>query len=452
MKFIGSIMLCFASAGHAAQWQESQSGPLTPISPATEQAACPDMTGPAEYSGLRTDGGPLSRLAFDESGLHIWPAGAAISEHISLKGWDHAIQDVVSHWGWQHPSAADKSYQLFWHEPATQQLRAVSVQASPLQWQPRWSVNTAVLPAQLPALLRPQRLADDSSSDWLLLPGNTSVPVQLFDSQNGVPRLLPLPATPGNFALQPLTQDLNGDQAAERLFLLSSAGRLLQFDYQAKAGWQQHVVADLSGSGLVFDVSLQRFGGRWRHQDGHWLQGDVFVFIARKQQQYQLLAVLRPVGFSETVTIDKLSELSSAQNQAVLTAADTEASGRYGWSVPLAARPVTSAKLLAGVLYLPMTDQQNCRYPRYNQLAALQLYTGSAVYGSSQWALASPQTEPLRLAQNSETGFSLMAGTSVLLAELRTLSAGCVTCTELLSAQHMKGQQSLALYQAEQVH
>ncbi len=460
MKLICSFTLFVVSAVQAAHWQESLSGQLTQLSVASGQPACPELAGPASYSGIRTGGSQLTRLAFDEGGLHLWQADASSTEQVIVRGTDPDSPEVVSHWGWQPLSQSTGSYQVFWHEPATQQLRAVAVKAAPFTWQPLWSASAQVLPAQLPALLRPQRLADENGADWLLLPGNSSVPVQLFNSQTGVPRLLPLPAISGNFALQPLTQDLNGDQAAERLYLLSSDGQLLQVDYQVKAGWQSRVVADLSGSDLIFDVSLQRFAGRWRHQDGHWLQGDVFVMIGRKQQQYQLMAVLRPDGFADMVRFDDLSALPSLGADAVQAADATQkdspgaaagASG-HGWSVALAARPVTAAKLLAGVLYLPMTDQQSCRYPGYNQLAALQLYSGAAVYQQSQWQLAASLTEPLRLEQSSETGFNLVAGAALLLTELRTLSAACTDCTELLGPQHLQGRQPLALFQTEQVY
>lgn len=363
-------------------------------------------------------------------GLHIIP----LAQHAHI-----GAEDFSAPWGfqWRHGGQSNSDYQLVWHEPASQLLRTARITFTPLQWQPQWTASyTASASSWLPGWITAQKLADDPAQQWFVLPGDAQVPLRLFQSQSGVPKQLSISPSQGSFALLPIADDLDKDGLVERLYLLSEQGLLWQYDWRSGTGWQSRILADLRASGWRFNGSLQRFDARWLQSSG-WHQGDVFVMQARSAQDYRLL-VLRRSEPNQTFTF---SDIGTGAN---LMGA--------GWQTAMPSRPVSQVKVVAGVLYVPMKAETGCdEDTAYNQVLALQLYSGASVYDSSVLTLTQPIHKPLRLVQIQQQ-FQLWSGDTQVVPQLRILDPRCLMCTEVLTEHHLQGQSPVAVFRHEQVY
>ena len=425
----------------AESWQETTSGTLllqAGSQPGDGCAANSDasylsqpLSGHMQYNRVRYSEQRLRLTGNNVPELQIEPLSVALPA---------ATQSQPTHWG-VHTVATQgqqSGYQFHWHDPDAEVLRSVQFKLSPLQWQPRWTASyQPSANAWLSDRIRPQRLADAPSAEWLLLPGDQKVPIRAFDAASGLPRPLPLAATTGSFALLPLTDDKNLDGLSERLYLLSREGVLWQYDWLPVGGWHRSVVADLQSTGWDFDGSLQRFSGRWQ-QNVAQQQGDIFVLLARTATDYRLVVLRRGDGERQTLT---WADVASAPDLS-----------KAGWQMSIPSRPVSQAKLVGGILYLPLKSVSNCEADAvYDRVVAAQLYSGAAAYTVSLLPLKQPVQAPLRLIRvNNE--FQLWSGSVQLISQLQTLDPSCLMCTEVLTSQHLQGQEQLAVFQHEQVY
>lgn len=439
---IGS--LCTATA-IADVWHETIAGTLQLQQAANAATGC--VTGnPPSYLSRPFSGHPLyNRVQFNAQQFSFSGESAPLlqivpQQLVSLSGAVATTPRFHTYWGLQSTAAsrAMPVFRLYWQDQAGAALRAVRLALSPLQWQPEWTASYWPSAASwLPAQLTPHRLADYPAQEWLLLPGDAQVPIRLFDAQSGLPRQLPLPATPGTFGLLPLAVDLDLDGVAERLYLLSQQGQLWQYSWQSGAGWQASLVADLQESGWDFSGSLQHFSARWQSAS-NWQDGEVFVIQARAGADFRLLVLRRDHARKQSLTF---ADLTVAPD---LTKA--------GWYTVLADAPVSQPKVLAGVLYLPLKADTGCdEDAAYNQILALQLYSGAAAYDQPLLPLAQPQHAPLRMVQTSQQ-LQMWSGDVPVIRRLVTLDPACPTCTEWLTPQHLQGQQTLAVFRREQVY
>lgn len=440
---IGSLL---TTAAKAEVWQETATGTIQLQSATALQTGC--MTGnPPSYLSVPFSGHSQYKRAqynpaqYQAAHFSFHADGAAPLQIIPISRTDTAATSrQAAYWGVlsagnRHGVAA---FRLYWQDDNAAVLRAARVTLSPLQWQPEWTASYQLSATPwLSAQLTPQRLADDPGSEWLLLPGDAQVPVRLFDAHSGLPRQLSLPATTGTFVLLPLAADPDQDGVAERLYLLSQQGLLWQYDWQAGSGWQAILVADLQKSGWDFSGSLQRFTARWQSA-ADWQQGEVFVIQARSGADYRLLVLRRGMSTEQPLTF---ADVTVAPD---LTKA--------GWYTELADAPLSPAKVVAGILYLPLKADTGCASDAaYDQILAVQLYSGTAAYDEPVLRLAQPLQAPLRLVQSAQQ-LQLWSGAVPVVPRLVTLSPACLMCTEQLTPQHLQGQQIIAVFRREQVY
>jgi hypothetical protein len=442
-----AVVCCYYSAAVMADvWQETVAGTLQ-LQPATNlQAGCAAGNSPSILS-KPFSGHPLyNRVQFNAQHFSFSADAAAplqivpqqIVPKVGLVSTAASLHSA--YWGIQSTtvSRGKPVFRLYWQDEAGKVVRAARLTLSPLHWQPEWtaSYQSSVTP-WLSEQLTPQSLADDPTSTWLLLPGDAQVPIRLFNADSGLPRQLSLPATAGTFGLLPLAADADQDGLAERLYLLSQQGVLWQYDWQAGNGWRATQLADLQKSGWDFSGSLQRFAARWQSATG-WQEGDVFVVLARAGADHRLLVLRRadnvqtPLTFADVAVAPDLT--------------------KAGWYAELAEAPLTPAKVLAGVLYLPLKADTGCiEDAAYDQILALQLYSGAVAYCDPVLRLAQPQQAPLRLMQTAQQ-LQLWSGSVPVVSQLVTLNPACLMCTELLTPQHLQGQQIIAVFRREQVY
>lgn len=442
------------TAVKAEVWQETAAGTIQ-LQPATSlQTGCATadplsylsvpFSGHSQYNRAQYSGGQYqaAHFSFHADGaapLQIIPlTGAAAS--FTPVGPPVVTSQQAASWGIQPAgnSRGAPAFRLYWQDEAAAVIRAARLTLSPLQWQPEWTASYQPAASRwLAEQLTPQRLADDPGNEWLVLPGDTQVPIRLFDARSGLPRQLSLPATTGPFGLLPLAADPDQDGLAERLYLLSQQGLLWQYDWQAGSGWQATLVADLQKSGWDFSGSLQRFAARWQSRTG-WMDGEVFVIQARSGADYHLLVLRRTMN-----------------NQQLLTFVDVAATADFtkaGWHTALSTAPVSPAKLLAGILYLPLKADTGCAEDAaYDRILALQLYSGAAAYDEPVISLAQPTHAPLRLVQTAQQ-LQLWSGAVPVFPRLVTLDPACLMCTEQLTPRHLQGQQTIAVFRREQVY
>lgn len=430
-----------ATAVLAEAWQETAGGTLQLLSATTLQTGC--AAGYAtSYLSVPFSGHPqYHRAAYQDRHFSFHADGIAPLQLLPLTGTAAAATSRQAAF-WGVLPAGDRrgvpALRLYWQDEAAAVVRSARLTLAPLQWLPEWTVSYP--PAAAPWLsdqLTPQRLADEPAREWLLLPGDAQVPVRLFDTDNGLPRQLSLPATAGVFSLLPLAADPDQDGLAERLYLLSQQGLLWQFDWQAGSGWQASLVADLQSSGWDFSGSLQRFAARWQTTAG-WHEGEVFVILARSGADYRLLVLRRGINTEQPLSF---ADVAMAPD---LTKA--------GWYTELADAPLSRAKVLAGIIYLPLKADTGCADDAaYDQILALQLYSGAAAYDEPVLRLAQPLQAPLRMVQSAQQ-LQLWSGAVPVVPRLMTLSPSCPLCTEQLTPQHLQGQQTIAVFRREQVY
>ncbi len=429
-------------------WQETATGTLVAMDASSAGQDCEPIPRMATYQSRPLSGpGPFSRLQLSRCGLIISGQKADMSLLQIRPGSAEVYQDTLPPpdaaqlpWGWRNMVGSRADYQLFWLDPLKAELRSVQLtlpqsQTQRPNWRPLWAA--AVQPAAqpwLPAEISVQRLADDPTAEWLVLPGNAQVPIRLFNAHTGVPRQLSVPAVNTSFALMPLTADPDQDGLAERMFLLSTDGLLLQYDWQSELGWQPSIVADFRQSGWQFDGSWQRISARWPVTQG-WQQGDVFVLQGRDADGYRLLVLRRPVGLQRVFDLTDI--------------ADHVDLNKAGWQRPLAARPVSAAKILAGIVYLPLSQDPDTL--AYNQIEVLQLFSGTALYAPSTLKLPAVQQAPLRLVP-ANGKYQLWSAEQLIVPEVQRLDPSCLFCVETLTPQHLQQQQQLAMFRYEQVY
>ena len=429
-------------------WQETATGTLVAMDASSTGQDCEPIPRMATYqSRPLSDPGNFSRLQLSRCGLIFSGQTADIPILQIRPGSAEEYQDALPpsyaaqlQWGWRNMMGNRADYQLFWLDPLKAELRSVQLtlpqsQTQRPNWRPLWAA--AVQPAAqpwLPAEISAQRLADEPTAEWLVLPGNAQVPIRLFNAQTGMPRQLSVPAVNTGFALMPLMADPDQDGLAERMFLLSTDGLLLQYDWQSALGWQPSIVADFRQSGWRFDGSWQRTSARWPVTQG-WQHGDVFVLQGRDADGYRLLVLRRPVGLQRVFDLTDI--------------ADHVDLNKAGWQRPLAARPVTAAKILAGIVYLPLSQDPDTL--AYDQIEVLQLFSGTALYAPSTLKLPAVQQAPLRLVP-ANGKYQLWSAEQLIVPEVQRLDPSCLFCVETLTPQHMQQQQQLAMFRYEQVY
>ena len=343
----------FAVGAQQLYWQETTSGQLQALSVPVVGSSCNAAAEVASYASRPLQQhSSYSRLQLNDCGITFFNDATSGQPHaasllqIKPQGLvDQAQRSESSqpwHWGSRSLVGQQDTQQLFWSEQGSGLLRSAHVTLTPLQWQPQWSV--AFQPQHQPWFsteISPQRLADAPNAEWLVLPGDNQVPLRLFEAKSGVARQLSLPALNGGAAVMPVVTDTNQDGMAERIYLLSTAGLLLQYHWQPAIGWQSSVVADLRQSDWTFDISLQRFSARWPSAGG-WLQGEVFVVLAREPAGFRLVVLRRPQHSQQTYGVQDLS--------------NTVDLDKAGWQRPLRSRPVTADK--SGGRYYVFAAQQ----------------------------------------------------------------------------------------------
>ncbi len=453
---IGSVLTI---AVKAEVWQETAAGTIQ-LQPATTlQTGCAagnqpsylsvPFSGHSQYNRVQYSRAQYNPVQYQAAHFSFHADAAAPLQIIPLTAAAASVSPVTTpvvtsqqaaYWGIQPAgnSRGAPAFRLYWQDEAAAVIRAARLTLSPLQWQPEWtaSYQAAALP-RLSAQLTAQRLADDPANEWLLLPGDTQVPIRLFDARSGLPRQLSLPVMTGTFGLLPLAADPDLDGLAERLYLLSQQGLLWQYDWQAGRGWQATLVADMQKSGWDFSGSLQRFAARWQSTTG-WMDGEVFVIQARAGTGYRLLVLRRGTNMQQPLTFAD-----------VAVAPDLTKSG---WYTELVNAPLSPAKLLAGILYLPLKADTGCADDAaYDQILALQLYSGAAAYDEPVISLAQPTYTPLRLVQTAQQ-LQLWSGAVPVFPRLVTLDPACLMCTEQLAPRHLQGQQTIAVFRREQVY
>lgn len=438
---IGIIFICCCSAIHtgvsASQWQENSLGRLEAVTQPSQEANRCDSGFAGDNYASRAIDTSAGRVRLTAQGFALsGPSGA-----LMISPYRPAEQRTVvepTYWRWQQLPQDPALHQLFWADSATARLRSVQVKLTSLQWQPRWSV--AYQPAAQPWLdtsLQVWKLADDPAAEWLLLPGDERSPVRLFAADSGIPRQLPVSAATASYAVLPQAADLDLDGLAERLYILNTAGLLMQYHWTASAGWQATPVADLQSSGWQFDGSLQHFSARWRSTEG-WVRGDVFLLLVRTDDHYRLLVLRRQDGVTQVIKASDLGEAGSRQ--------------AAGWQLELPGRPVSPAKVLAGILYLPLQSGHFCHAaPEYDHLLVTQLYQGAAVYDARLLDLPAAVKSPLRVRAGAQQ-FQLWSGNQMVVPQLFRLSDSCDHCVEILRPEHLQGQQQMAWYLPEKVY
>jgi hypothetical protein len=447
----------FAVCGQQLYWQETITGRLQAQSAPAVGSSCSSDPQVASYASRPLhEHASYRRIQLNECGITFFNEATSSSGHtadlvqIRPQAWIAAAQraqpDNLWHWGSRSVAGQQDTQQLFWLEQHTGQLRSAEVKLTPLQWQPLWSATyQAQHQPWFSTEVVPQRLADEPNAEWLVLPGDSQVPLRLFEAGTGIARQLSLPAMNGSAAVMPQVTDTNQDGVAERIYLLSTAGLLLQYHWQPIAGWQSSVVADLRQSGWIFDVSLQRFSARWPSAEG-WLQGEVFVLLARESAGFRLVVLRRP----------QHSQQHSQQTYDVHDLSNTVDLDKAGWQRPLNSRPVTPIKVVAGVMYLPLSselwpERAGLHAVTYDQLMITQLFSGVAVASQSLFTLASAQYAPLRLAASGGY-FQLKSADHVVVPQVQTVNPACLFCVEPLKQRHLQGQQALAMFRHEQVY
>ncbi len=448
MALLPVTVLAQSDGTEDSYWQETATGTLVAMDASSAGQDCTLIPRMATYQSRPLSGpGPFSRLQLSRCGLIFSGHKADMSLLQIRPGAAEVYQDALPPsdaaqlpWGWRNMVGSRADYQLFWLDPRKAELRSVQLtlpqsQTQRPNWRPLWA--TAMQPAAqswLSAEIRAQRLADDPTAEWLVLPGNAQVPIRLFNAQTGVPRQLSVPAVNTSFALMPLTADPDQDGLAEQIFLLSTDGLLLQYDWLSELGWQPSIVADFRQSGWQFDGSWQRISARWPVTQG-WRHGDVFVLQGRDADGYRLLVLRRPVGLQRVFDLTDI--------------ADHVDLNKAGWQRPLAARPVTAAKILAGIVYLPLSQDPDTL--AYNQIEVLQLFSGTALYAPSTLKLPAVQQAPLRLVP-ANGKYQLWSAEQLIVPEVQRLDPSCLFCVETLTPQHMQQQQQLAMFRYEQVY
>lgn len=423
----------------AAVWQETQQGDLIPgVGSSVAQSCLPSadasysdrkVPGDRQFSHLRYTNNRFTFIGSAAPSLQIEPTSDTEAGSVSAAFWSITAGPQ---------QAAHSGYFLTWHDPAQGLIRQVRLNVSPLQWQPVWSEDyQPEANTWLPAELLPQRLAAQPAVELLLLPGQAQAPILGLNWQQGTAADLALPATSGTFAIAPVAVDINQDQLTDRLYLLSQQGVLWQFDWQAEQGWQASRVADLQSTGWQFNGSLQRFNARWPAGAG-WLQGEVFVIQASTATDYRLIVLRRETTRSAIITAAELNPAPSLSGA--------------GWQQTLPAAAVSQAKIVGGILYVPLKAADGCdETVTFDRLLAVQLYSGAPAYSSALLSFGQPYQAPLRLVSASGL-FRMMSGPDVLIPAVVTLNPACLMCTEVLRDQHLQGQQPAAIFHAEQVY
>lgn len=435
------ILICCCSvlntAVSASHWQENLEGRLQAVTlPAQPLSRCESTAAGDNYASRVMDSS-TGRVRLTAQGFAVTgqPDALLISPYRPAE--DNTVL-VPTYWSWQQQAQDPTRHQLFWADPATARLRSVQIKLPALQWLSRWAVPYQ--PQTHPWLdssVQSRKLADDPSADWLILPGDERSPVRLFATDSGIPRQFPVSVAPATYAVLPQPADLDLDGLAERLYVLNTAGVLMQYSWTASAGWQATQVADLQSSGWQFDGSLQHFSARWRGAEG-WGNGEVFLMLVRATDQYRLVVLRRQDGANQVIKLSDLGEAGSGQVA--------------GWQLPLPGRPVSVAKVLAGILYLPLQTGPYCAAaPAYDQLLVTQLYQGAAVNGGRFVELATAVTSPLRLRAGPQH-FQLWSGEQMVIPHLFRLSDRCDGCVEMLRPEHLQGQQQMAWYLPEEVY
>lgn len=125
------------------------------------------------------------------------------------------------------------------------------------------------------------------------------------------------------------------------------------------------------------------------------------------------------------------------------------AGGGY-WLRRFRERPVRLPVVLGSVVYLPVSAHTECAFPPdYQQVMALNLFNGTAVYAQPQLRFRQPQSGGLRL-QAESTGFSLGTAAETLLPEVKLLDPQCRFCIRPLTDEALSQRRWVAGYLAEE--
>jgi hypothetical protein len=266
----------------------------------------------------------------------------------------------------------------------------------------------------------------------------------------------------------PAALDLDGDGALDRIYQIDRQGQLLRLDVSSELNYQSSVVADLSGSGAVFDQAILAARGLLPVESSNkaLVQNkavDVLVLVAQQQQQFEMLVLFLPEQVSTPLLYKDLVAKTAAAASGIpaYPAPNKKTSTQntaQGWHYQLPGIPVALPDIVAGVIYLPLQKSAtqgtatSCQQARdASHLLALHLYQASAVYSDA--VMPVPLQAPLQLVRQATGTLAWQdAAQQLVLDGLRGIHPQCETCTEKLSVQQLSEWRQLALFRQEEVY
>lgn len=330
----------------------------------------------------------------------------------------------------QRPQGAN--VQFIWQDVVAGQWRSLQLRANRLQqldWQaqvPSSEVSWLALEPALGAWRGHQVVA---------VPAAHQLGVQLLDVQTGTP-LLPAQTAMTSISAWPAALDSDHDGEWDRLYQVDHAGRLWRIQRDG-AQLLQHTVADLTAAGWRFDGAVQAVRSRWPDAQGVWQQGDVVILTATANP---FGMVVLPVADTNDHVIG-WSELADAG----------DAQPTQGWQLVLGAKPVGGAKVMAGVLYLPLRYQTSRCEPvnSANQLLALHLFRGSAAYEQKLLTLPIAALPTWQLQRAGEQ-LQLQFNGQLVLPAMRQIAVDCPDCVAEINLSQLNRWRTYAVFAAEQ--
>lgn len=371
------------------------------------------------------------------------------------------------------------SHQVIWHDPSAHQFQRADLAdlQKPRQgW--RWSPP---LPQQQVWLQSPVLHQLEGEEQVLLINSSTAAKALLwllhaekgtliaeFDLNEGFQRGHRPRAQLSELTAAPAALDLDGDGALDRIYQIDRQGQLLRLDVSSELNYQSSVVADLSGSGAVFDQAILAARGLLPVESSNkaLVQNkavDVLVLVAQQQQQFEMLVLFLPEQVSTPLLYKDLVAKTAAAASGIpaYPAPNKKTSTQntaQGWHYQLPGIPVALPDIVAGVIYLPLQKSAtqgtatSCQQARdASHLLALHLYQASAVYSDA--VMPVPLQAPLQLVRQATGTLAWQdAAQQLVLDGLRGIHPQCETCTEKLSVQQLSEWRQLALFRQEEVY
>lgn len=372
-----------------------------------------------------------------------------------------------------------RSHQVIWHDPSAHQFQLADLtdlQKPQQGW--RWSPP---LPQQQVWLQSPVLHQLEGEEQVLLINSSTAAKALLwllhaekgtlvaeFNLNEGFQRGHRPRAPLAELTAAPAALDLDGDGALDRIYQIDRQGQLLRLDVSNELNYQSSVVADLSGSGAVFDQAILAARALLPVESSNkaLVQNkavDLLVLVAQKQQQFELIVLFLPEQIStpwlyRDVTAKTSTTALRINAYATPNNATLAHNNGNGWRYQLPGIPVALPEIVAGVIYLPLQKTAapgtaaSCHQARQaSHLLALHLYQASAVYSDA--VIQIPMLAPLQLVQQTQGTLAWQdASQQLVLDGLRGIHPQCETCTEKLSVQQLSEWRQLALFRQEEVY